>query len=145
MINKWHLIRFNSSPEFTQGMLIDPEWKLFCYTLEPPWINNDKNISCIPFGLYQCVINDHVKTDGNSYKAYELKSVPKRTDIEIHVGNYVDDTKGCILLGDKLGYKSVFASTPAFDRFMEQTNNDDILLDICDISSLLNIRHGDIT
>jgi hypothetical protein len=38
-------------PEGTNGK-IESEGKLICRTIELPWINNEKRISCIPEGKY---------------------------------------------------------------------------------------------
>lgn len=76
------------------------------YTLELPFLNNQKNISCIPQGLYNL-------TPYNSKKypnVFKLLNVSDRSDILIHVGNYAcdvivgggkfkSDTRGCILVG----------------------------------------------
>ena len=45
------LIRVQSSATETRGVLITTKNVLF--TLEPPWKNNQLNISCIPKGEYK--------------------------------------------------------------------------------------------
>ena len=66
-----------------------------CWTLELPWKDNKNDISCIPVGFYQGTI----RTDGSKGWRIELVGVPKRGNIQIHVGNYPSDVLGCILLG----------------------------------------------
>lgn len=64
-------------------------------TLELPWRGNQRNLSCIPAGVY------HVK------KRWSLKygnhlhvlDVNQRSMILIHAGNYFFNTQGCILVG----------------------------------------------
>lgn len=72
-----------------------------CLTLELPWKDNKKNESCIPLGEYVCKITKDRKT--KSGKAinltYEVENVPNRSGILFHVGNFLQDTHGCILLG----------------------------------------------
>ena len=81
----------------TKGLLIiDNEF--FCYTLEPAWLNNKKN-SCIPVGKYK--LKSHISPSFG--ECFKVHSVPDRTDILIHVGNNIDDTSGCILLGSGIG------------------------------------------
>lgn len=67
-----------------------------CLTLERPWKNNTRNISCIPKGAYQCewkyMPNMRILT-------YQILEVPGRDGIFFHYGNFVTDTDGCILLG----------------------------------------------
>lgn len=69
-----------------------------CYTLELPWKDNKKNVSCIPTGTY----GGFIRTDGTRGWRIELKAVPGRGNIQIHVGNYPSDILGCILVG--MGY-----------------------------------------
>lgn len=71
----------------------------FCLTLEPAWKMNEKNFSCIPEGQYiACRYNS--SKYGN---VWMLDNVPGRSFIEIHAGNIIKDTNGCILLGMKYG------------------------------------------
>jgi hypothetical protein len=69
-----------------------------CWSLEPAWVDNALNISCIPAGSYECVWT----TSSRFGKVYHVLDVPYRTGIEIHPGNYHTDTQGCILLGRAL-------------------------------------------
>lgn len=71
-----------------------------CKTLERPWKNNTKNISCIPKGTYQC---KYTFSLGKLGWCYEVQNVPGRSGIRIHPGNYFFDIEGCILLGDSYG------------------------------------------
>lgn len=80
----------------TFGVLLI-EGRLFCYTLERPFLYNIKNLSCIPSGSYRCIY--HV---GNTKSGYLLQEVPDRSGIMIHPGNTIADTAGCILLGEGL-------------------------------------------
>jgi hypothetical protein len=64
-------------------------------TLELPWRDNLKMISCIPAGTYQCT-KRHSPSRGI---VYAVNDVPCREHILIHVGNFPTDTQGCILIG----------------------------------------------
>lgn len=75
------------------------------YTLEPPDFNNKPNISCIPIGEYVC------RYDGKDLRIYD---VPNRLGIKIHQGNYLKDTKGCILVGESIDSKGIWNSTLAY-------------------------------
>lgn len=70
-----------------------------CKTIELPWKNNARQISCIPAGTYQ-VEKTISPTKG---KCFHVKDVPSRDSILIHIGNYASgkkvDTLGCILPG----------------------------------------------
>lgn len=70
-----------------------------CLTLEDPWNNNKVGVSCIPEGTYK--VSKHT---GLKYKdVWILHDVPGRTAILIHSGNTIDDTRGCILVGNSFG------------------------------------------
>jgi len=69
------------------------------YVLEPPWLLNQTNVSCIPAGIYKVII----EREPGHHNKYYVTNVAGRTHITIHVGNTVDDTKGCLMLGHKLG------------------------------------------
>lgn len=66
------------------------------YTLEPPWRDNRPNISCIPCGIYPWALLPSPRFGRNMV---ELLTIPGRSEILIHPGNYPDDTQGCILPG----------------------------------------------
>lgn len=87
-----------------------------CYTLELPWRDNKKNISCIPEGKYKCKLEDH-KTKGRVYRLFD---VPNRDGILIHVGNYAGkDSRGCILVGDRVMFPdAVHESRIALDKLV---------------------------
>ena len=68
-----------------------------CKTLELPWKQNESRISCIPTGVYSCS-----KTVSPSRGlCIAIHNVPERYYILIHKGNFLSDTKGCVLVGDK--------------------------------------------
>lgn len=111
------------APLATFGLLTDGEHKLLAYTLELPWLDNQRDVSCIPLGTYAATRRWSPK---HRCDVFELQGVPGRSNIELHVGNTVSDTEGCILLGSGFGtipteagdVKGIIRSKPAFDRFM---------------------------
>ncbi|HEY3853719.1 MAG TPA: DUF5675 family protein [Verrucomicrobiae bacterium] len=66
-----------------------------CYSLELPDGNNAPYVSCVPAGTYKGII----RTDGDKGWRIELTNVPKRPNVQIHVGNYTSQTRGCTLVG----------------------------------------------
>ncbi len=89
--------------------LYDGSFPVFsCKTLELPWNNNRRNVSCIRGGRYTI----ERRTHGRYYKAYnhrwghefslEIPRVQGRGDILIHTGNFKKHTRGCILVGDSV-------------------------------------------
>jgi hypothetical protein len=79
----------------TQGRLyVDGVY--LCRTLERPWLNNQRSVSCIPVGTYQGAIQPSPRFRRD---LPELLDVPGRSQILIHAGNSPEDTEGCILVG----------------------------------------------
>lgn len=64
-------------------------------TLELPFKENKRNISCIPTGKYQVVKRWSIKY-GNHF---HILDVMGRSMILMHAGNYFGQTQGCVLLG----------------------------------------------
>jgi hypothetical protein len=74
--------------------------ELHCFTLELPWLDNKKGVSCIPPGIYQLTKYQSPKHG----PVLLLHDVPNRTYIEIHAGNFTHQIEGCILVGDSITY-----------------------------------------
>jgi hypothetical protein len=92
------LLTLNREIESNRGILgtiRTSDGEQVCKTLELPWDRNQRNISCIPCGNY--VVTDYTSVKYPS--AFVVLSVPGRSGILIHAGNYVTDTEGCILVG----------------------------------------------
>lgn len=81
---------------------------LICKTMELPWANNQKNISCIPEGTY-IVKKQSPGTAGRGYGYFRFVKVPGRnmnkvlgmSTILVHRITYVKDLKGCIGVGGR--------------------------------------------
>jgi hypothetical protein len=120
---KLRLIRMSESEYGTFGRLETEEREQLCYTLEEPWRNNARGISCIPAGTYTAFRRF---SPSRKRWVYELRNVPGRSNIQIHIGNTLADILGCILVGSAVGKVTVKGvSTPgllrsreAFDRVM---------------------------
>lgn len=91
------LTRYYTPGLGTVGELVLGTFK--CVTIERDWINNKQEISCIPEGVYQCKLGPSSKNLPYSTMAYEVRDVPNRTLIKIHVANYPHELEGCIGLG----------------------------------------------
>lgn len=120
MTRRLTLLRLDQDSDATFGQIVDEESKLWCYTLELPWLGNLPDVSCIPAGTYTARLRFSPK---HGCDVYELADVPGRDHIELHVGNFAPrDTQGCILLGTTIqmmdGEKCVMGSKAAFTRFM---------------------------
>lgn len=82
----------------TIGFLQYKDFK--CCTLELPWEDNNKDVSCIPAGIYDAVKYDSPKHG----EVLLLLDVHGRDMIEIHSGNYTRQILGCILVGDGIKF-----------------------------------------
>ena len=93
-----HLIRRESGPAGTFGTL-EVEG-LHLHTVELPWRDNARGVSCIPAGEYD-VIRWESPSKGDCFKVLD---VPDRDDILIHAGNTIHDFQGCIGVGHERGH-----------------------------------------
>jgi hypothetical protein len=108
------LIR-NYFPKYTEGELYVDD-KFICLTLEQPWRENRKGISCIPEEEYLLTKFKSIKHP-HTYCVY---NVPYRTGILFHVGNGLGDTQGCILTGTEFAGTGIriLNSKVGFKQFM---------------------------
>ena len=70
-----------------------------CDTLENPWKDNQRNISCIPEGNYKVRLRLPRESASRDYIHLLLEDVENRSYILFHRGNTAKDTRGCILVG----------------------------------------------
>ena len=104
------LIRFCYGPDHVAGLLkFGENHELACWTLECPWRENQIFTSCVPDGSYPLVAFDSPDHAG----CWVLTPVPGRTGVLIHVGNTVEDTQGCILIGQQQEAGKVLPSRDA--------------------------------
>ena len=91
------------------------------WTVELPWLDNQRRVSCIPEGEYTCRPRRYFK---GGYDAIEICDVPERSEIMIHKGNTIKDLAGCIAPGMKLGVSkgtwAVLDSAGAFALLMKR-------------------------
>ena len=86
---------------------------VLCKTLELPWKNNKRDESCIPIGIYKCIYDPHIDK-------FLVLDVPDRDNIQIHVGNSLKDTTGCITVGKKYDSNwNLVSSRIAFNRIYD--------------------------
>ena len=86
-----------------------------CYTLEPPLTGN--GVVAIPEGIFPVILawSKHFQK-----VVPHLLNVPGRQYIEIHWGNYVTNTLGCILVGEIKDKDSILKSVLAFDALFDK-------------------------
>jgi len=92
----------------------------FCDTLENPWIDNQRSISCIPKGNYKVRLRLARESATRDYLHLLVQDVPNRDYILFHRGNTAKDTSGCILVGNGREQDIVENSRLAMDLVMQE-------------------------
>ena len=119
---KLKLVRVSEHNDATLGVLCLDARPMFV-TLEDKWLDNEKQISCIPTGKYKIKIHNSPKFG----RVFQVCDVPDRSQILIHAGNTKEDTHGCILLGLMYGTigteTAILSSRAAFANFMTSMNS----------------------
>ena len=120
-INKVNLllIRDTLTEQSTMGKLF-LNGEEFCDTLELPWKENKRSISCIPAGEYDARLRLPRESATREYIHLLIKDVPNRDYILVHIGNTTKDTKGCILVGQSRKQHSVGNSTLAMELLIKE-------------------------
>lgn len=131
------IIRFAGEDEQTlgSGVLLSAQLDtLFEFkTVELPWKDNQRRISCIPPGTYTAVKHHSPKFGPCLW----LQDVPGRSEILIHPANFWHDLLGCIAPGeehlhiDKDGSLDVNKSRVTMQRILKLCN-DTIVVNILD-------------
>ncbi|MAO21757.1 MAG: hypothetical protein CMJ25_13495 [Phycisphaerae bacterium] len=94
-MKKIKIKRIHKRDDCTLSVLMFKDF--MCKVLELPDLDNQRNISCIPEGLYKAKKR---MSPGKGYKVIEYIDVPNRTYIQLHYGNYTRQILGCQLPGE---------------------------------------------
>lgn len=133
------LTRFKDDTKQTLGTItVDAGNEIFvCKTMELPWKNNERSVSCIPPGKYpvQWTRSNRLSAvKGHDVFTYEVFNVPNRGGIRMHAANYAHELKGCIALGaahkdiNADGNLDVIHSGATMRRFSDLLRREDFLL-----------------
>ena len=108
-MRRWLLTRTYLSPLAnlaTIGMLLEPvpvdglkRLDRHFIIIEPPWKQNQENVSCIPEGTY----NIAWRTFPSHGRRLWVRDTSPRTDVMLHAGNFQKDTLGCLLPNLRFG------------------------------------------
>jgi hypothetical protein len=129
-----HLLRLTRTPtQPTYGVLLRDDGTPFALTLERPWLDNQRMVSCIPAGTYRAIRHQSARFG----ETFWLQDVPGRSEILFHKGNIDDDSHGCILVGKEFdqvkGEHGIVSSKKGFDQFMRvQRGADEFTITIKD-------------
>lgn len=103
------------------------------HTIERPWLDNQRNVSCVPAGSYRAIFLPR-SASGKYRRVWHLKPVDDRTGILVHNGNLVRHTKGCLILGNSkgtlAGQPAVLSSKPAMRRLLNLIGQNEFNLEI---------------
>ena len=116
------LIRDTFSKKSTLGELF-LNGERMCDTLENPWLDNQRNISCIPEGEYRVRLRLPRESATREYLHLLVQDVPNRNYVLFHRGNYPKDTRGCILVGLGSEQDVVHNSVLAMDLLIKEIVN----------------------
>jgi hypothetical protein len=116
------LIRDTFTEESTIGELF-LNGERFCDTLELPYRDNQRSISCIPAGEYKVRLRLPRESATRDYIHLLVKDVKDRSHILFHRGNTAKDTRGCILVGQGTQQDIVHNSTLAMDLLIKEIIN----------------------
>lgn len=86
-------------PTETLGSIYNEQGDLICKSMELPWRDNKRSISCIPEGSYHVIKQPPKET--RPYPYFRLPNVQGRSGILIHRITYVKDLRGCIGVGGR--------------------------------------------
>jgi hypothetical protein len=89
------------SNKATLGSLFNDKGLELAKSIEPPFMDNKQEISCIPFGVYKCK-----KDNTGKYRFWKVLNVEGRDAIEMHVANFASELRGCIAFGQSWSFMS---------------------------------------
>lgn len=114
----------------TLGSLIFPSG-LVLKTIERPWLNNKRKVSCYPEGVY--IVKYLPRSASGKYKrVWHVQNVPNRSGILFHGGNLVKHSLGCTIVGLKHGWLgkllAVLSSKIGLDKMRNELEGKDFIL-----------------
>lgn len=119
------LVRYESTEQGTFGRLLN--W----HTLELPWGDNQRGVSCIPEGDYKVVWTPSPRLHKSTFR---LLGTEPRSGILIHSANLAAQLQGCIALGERRGVMSgtrcILLSRPAVRAFEDLMKQKTFILEI---------------
>lgn len=93
------------------------------FTLEHAYVSSSGWAPKIPDGTYRCVRGTHRLVDSRSpFITFEIQ-VPGFTGLLFHIGNFNNDSSGCVLVAQEMlvmdnGQRVLYKSRIGFDMFM---------------------------
>ena len=116
------ILRDTFTSESTLGELFI-NGERFCDTLELPYRDNQRSVSCIPIGEYKVRMRYPRESATREYLHLLIQEVKDRQFILFHRGNSAKDTRGCVLVGQSRKQDFVGNSTLAMDLLLKEIIN----------------------
>ena len=113
------ILRNTFTDESTMGELF-VNGERFCDTLELPYRDNQRSVSCIPIGQYKVRMRYPRESATREYLHLLVQEVKDRSFILFHRGNKPSHTQGCILVGMTSQHNFVGNSTLALDLLLKE-------------------------
>lgn len=88
------------------------EGKIIAKTLELPWKDNKRSVSCIPEGKY--IVKKQPPKESRPYTYFRIPNVADRSGILIHRGTDVKHSLGCILVGSR--FANFYTDKPVLEE-----------------------------
>jgi len=107
------LTRTDFTPDGVFGELVDDKGKISLVTLEHSYDNKPKLYD----GIFTCVRGVHRLHNNIPFQTFEITGVKGHTGILFHIGNYNQDSDGCVLVGMECKDKMITHSSIAFSKF----------------------------
>ncbi len=112
----------------TTGQIVNQIGLPICSSLELPWKENEKNVSCVPIGVYEIKLDTRHKGQLSEILVWELVDVAgNRTQCQFHIANWCSELLGCIAPVSSLTMLngSLFgaSSKDAFTKLMRSMGN----------------------
>jgi len=104
-----------------------------CFTLELPWKNNHKEVSCImpaPGAQRTYTVRKTRKSPSFNYEHLDILDTPGRTFVKLHSANHGRQLLGCVAVGDKLadidgdGELDTTSSRKTLEKLLEHIPNE---------------------
>lgn len=110
----------------TLGSIYSPQGAIICKTLELPWLDNKRSVSCIPEGTYTVIKMPPIEKDDpdtpldesggrhpRPYWHFRLPQVKGRSGILIHRGYNPSWSQGCILVAGR--FANLESTSPSLE------------------------------
>lgn len=120
------------------SVIYDEFNEFVCHTLEHSYAEPPSFFAKIPLGVYTCKRGEHdLAHSPKSFETFEITGVPGHSGLIYHVGNFNNDSNGCILVGLNVGTINeqlvLTNSKAAFAKLMAlQVNCDEFILTVKD-------------